>query len=43
MNLLTQQILTKMAVVEDISSEAISTFLVYGHLYCGKIFKFSSK
>lgn len=43
MNLLTQQLLTKKAATEGISSAAFSTFLVSGHLYCGKIFKFSSK
>lgn len=43
MNLLTHQHLTKKTAVEDISSAAISTFLVYGHVYCGKIFKLSSK
>jgi hypothetical protein len=43
MNLLTQQFLTKNAAVKGISAAAFSTFLVCGHLYCGKIFKFSSK
>lgn len=43
MNLLAQQLLTKGAAVEDIFSAAISTSLVYGHLYPSKVFKLSSK